>query len=388
MFKLERRTTWITVLCIVLATFGVACLALIRQGVLWLDEYYEKDHRLMARVWQSEAMMAELFAGTRTECQFDNLDPLVRIANSPSHNKVKSARLVKVDLSDHMWGLLRDFLLLRDVAIDSCQGADTLLAEIAGIRQLEHLVITETFISEKGMKSIARFPRLKKLELGRKCRGVSPEALRKNASLESLTLATIDDRWIDVLKTLPNLKTLDIDDADSRLTAEMISRLSKALPQVEWHRVGPIRLSPVREPLVPERHAVSAAPRGFAMGVARRRSPKPVCSDPDPRSQTGSLARVGTSRGGPALLGLGDSHRLPAFCGKKGRGESRGIVLPGNGCARCGSRARCHRFAVFTANMRRRFHRHPVHRSSGDLLRGAAVSSRDVGWVEPRNRFV
>ena len=262
MFQSERRTTWITVLCIVLATLGIACLALVIPDVASMEKQYDEVRRRMARVRQSESMMAELRAGTRTECQFDNLDPLIRISKDGSCNgKVQSVRLSRVDLSDHLWGLLLPALpSLKDVAIDSCQGADTLLADLRGMDRWEQLSITETAISDEGMKSMASFPRLKKLELGPKCRGVSPEPLRTNATLESLTLATIDDHWIDVLKTLPKLKTLDIEDADSGLTPDIISRLTKALPQVKVHRVAPIRSSAVREPLFTKTDATSESP--------------------------------------------------------------------------------------------------------------------------------
>ena len=122
MFKSERTIAWITVLCIVLSAWAIACLALVPWVVVSLkkaiDKAYEEPDRQMAIVRHSERMIAELCAGTRTECEFDNLDPLIRISKyGPAHDKVQSVRLLRADLSDHLWGLLRGLPFLKEVAI-------------------------------------------------------------------------------------------------------------------------------------------------------------------------------------------------------------------------------------------------------------------------------
>ena len=87
---------------------------------------------------------------------------------------------------------------------------DELVAQFAGMPEIEYLVFELTDISNAGFQHVADLPNLKKLVLygGRTHHGL--ELLRGHQSLEKLELINIDvtDRGLAVLKTLPRLVEL------------------------------------------------------------------------------------------------------------------------------------------------------------------------------------
>jgi Leucine-rich repeat (LRR) protein len=131
-----------------------------------------------------------------------------------------------VAANDHLLANIEGMQRMRRLWIHGMFVSDAGVRSIAKLKNLEVLTIERTHITDACMNDIAGLPRLKRLDL--KENAVTDQGLAqlKGMKLEFLGLARtkITDRGIDEIKDMSSLKGIDID--DTRLTNAGLARLN------------------------------------------------------------------------------------------------------------------------------------------------------------------
>jgi len=116
------------------------------------------------------------------------------------------------------------------------KSSDEQIKELASLKQFKHLIaldLTYSGITDKGMKELARFERLKALKL-RNVSAVTQAGITELAGLKELSVlelqyTKVNDLWLNDLGKLKQLRTLDL--WQTQVTDAGAAGLRMALPQ-------------------------------------------------------------------------------------------------------------------------------------------------------------
>ena len=122
--------------------------------------------------------------------------------------KVKGVDLSMGDVSDERFRLLKHFTNLEQIIFYDAHGADAFLKNIRAMPSVLEIHLSQTRLSDEGMRAVASFPHLKRLQIDYFSQDVSFEPLRGHPSLEEIVLVSlpITPKMKDVFSSLPNLK--------------------------------------------------------------------------------------------------------------------------------------------------------------------------------------
>ena len=98
--------------------------------------------------------------------------------------KLTMLEIGMMDVSDERFRYLRQLPNLKDISFYCATGADDFLNNIQGMPSVELLTLSMTGISDKGIRAVASFPNLKRLQIDERMRDITLEPLRGHPSLE------------------------------------------------------------------------------------------------------------------------------------------------------------------------------------------------------------
>ena len=114
------------------------------------------------------------------------------------------------DYPENRYTALTSFPRLNTVTVSYTGGADAFLGDIEGMASLEELSFYRAGISAVGARRLTSFPNLKRLRLYDRAESAI-DVLKNDARIEELSLGDeITPTWVAVLKTLPNLRALEL----------------------------------------------------------------------------------------------------------------------------------------------------------------------------------
>jgi hypothetical protein len=201
--------------------------------------YKAIDYRARsAEAERQQRLMAE-FDSIRTASGFATAllwDPeiLDRLLNSPQcAAKVDSVLFRWVDLADDGWDGLKQLPNLAEITVYQCDHVDALFRRIEHQSSIQDISLIKTDITDAGMQSMATLPRLKRLYYQQSRACPSPAPLAAVSTIEVVKLAGLPDdeivlNWLDVLKRLPNLHELELE--ESPVSHAVIEKFRKEVP--------------------------------------------------------------------------------------------------------------------------------------------------------------
>ncbi len=121
--------------------------------------------------------------------------------------KVKGVDLSMGDVSDEHFRLLKHFTNLQQIIFYDAHGADAFLKNIRAMPSVLEIQFSQTPLTDEGMRAVASFPHLKRLQIDYYFKNVSLEPLRGHPSIEKIVLygLPIDPKMKDVFSSLPKL---------------------------------------------------------------------------------------------------------------------------------------------------------------------------------------
>ena len=158
--------------------------------------------------------------------------------------KVEGVEIFECDLTDPRWVRIRDFKNLTAITIEYSH-ADALFKQIEGGLPCLLSAGIHSGVGAPTMRFLARCPAVKNVYL-RIGSGVDASPLAGHPAIENLSLDNfaINDDWLKVLKSLPRLRTLDVEadvpeGADYQKTCKALeTQLQRDLPNC---KVGPLK---------------------------------------------------------------------------------------------------------------------------------------------------
>jgi hypothetical protein len=131
--------------------------------------------------------------------------------------KIRAVRVASwADLTDQRWSMLKQLPHLESLGVYDSGSAESLFERIQGMESLHRVELRSLPLSDEGMRRVAGLPHLRELTLY-EVPGLSDEGLSYvlgNSALErlSLTNTKVGGRGLAVLRELPRLRSLVLDD--------------------------------------------------------------------------------------------------------------------------------------------------------------------------------
>jgi hypothetical protein len=191
-----------------------------------------------------QSAVAEFKSGSSRSIILTSCDLVEALAGDPQcAAKVEEVQILERDLTDPSWGRIRDFKNLSAISIEYSD-ADALFEKIDGIPSLRSARI-DSGVGASTMRFLACCLSVKDVYL--RVGGVAdPSPVAGHPAIENLSLDNfaISDEWLKVLKSLPRLRTLDVEadvpeGADYAKTCKALeTQLQRDLPNC---KVGPLK---------------------------------------------------------------------------------------------------------------------------------------------------
>jgi hypothetical protein len=201
----------------------------------------EEESRELDRRTRQAKQIAAIVAGDEVADQLPlhDADFVEQIWQEPGcAAKIEGVCISMVDLLDQRWNLLSRFPNLKRIYFYDSRNVDMLLEPMRGKAGIKDLGFCKADLTDAGMRSIVSLPNLKRLHLfaSGRCHP-SAELLRGQPSIEELWLEGYADpefakEWLDVLKSLPRLRSLDL--RGSPLNEDTLGALHKLLPNCRF----------------------------------------------------------------------------------------------------------------------------------------------------------
>lgn len=195
-------------------------------------------HNSVVRYWQEReaAKIVDIVRAGKRESQLEMYDAefLEHILKEQRCAALITGVVIWTSgVNEPRWHRLRELPNLASVDIYSCSDGEGILRSLNGAKSIKRLSIYKTRLKPGAMKSIAAFPSLVNLHLGSACDDVVPLPLKGHAGIETIWLEGIpvSSEWLSVLKSLPNLRTLNL--LGTKTTPKTLERLRIALPRCE-----------------------------------------------------------------------------------------------------------------------------------------------------------
>jgi hypothetical protein len=140
------------------------------------------------------------------------------------------------DVSDERLGRLRELPNLRCIVMLFAYKPEIFLERLQGMATIEELTLEHSYPSGHGIQCIKSFPKLKSLclPLERDTTG-DLSGIKNHPSIEQMVLVRpyCDEQLLSLLKSLPRLHSLTIEDPDEQGATSFEEPLRKALPHCQ-----------------------------------------------------------------------------------------------------------------------------------------------------------